>query len=137
MRRSTLPLVAASLSLLTIGCSGPVEVEDSNVDLFEVHFSASFTNVPVHVLLDNREIFRGIMTSNPPEGRPGLSPIDLAGVLSADLTEGTHRLTVIVRSEVTREIEFLARQTVVVRVSYLTDVDDVFFAVLDQVPEYL
>lgn len=132
-------LVPVVLCLLIAGCDdvSPVE-EPASADLFEVHLSSSFNDVPVSVEIDGREIFRGRLTNEiQTDSGPEVSPFDLAGVVSADLSVGEHRLVVNVFDSAREELTFTIEDTLAIIVSYRADTNDLQFVLMNEVPLYL
>lgn len=117
-------------AFLGVGCDNAAHVEAPEpADLFQVHLLSAFNAEVVVLELDDRELFRGRITSD--------SFFDLAAVVSGEVTIGEHRLAVTVHDFVREEVSFTVTDTLVVMVNYLPTTKELRFAFLEEVPLYL
>lgn len=127
-RRLLLSFIVTAFFVLGCDSATPVE-EDEPADLFQVHLLSDFDADVVVLELDDRELFRGRVSSDAFFG--------LAAVVSDEVSIGEHRLTVSVHGSVREEVNFTITDTLVVIVNYVPTTQELHFAFLEEEPLYL
>ncbi len=96
--------------LLACNDEGTAPPQAPPADLFRIHLQGGFSNTPVLVSIDRKQIFQDVVTTLP--------SISLATVVPVEVTQGTHRLAVTAAGVHSGDSTFTILDTLFVGVNY-------------------